>query len=122
VIGLPYGPRGVALGYSTTMLLWVLPVIAWSVRGTPISFRDVLVATSRPLMSSFVAAVVALTVRAVYGQFLAPIPRMVLETTVLLLTFLGILLFATGQKAFYLDLLRLLTKPSAKQEKTLVST
>jgi PST family polysaccharide transporter len=27
-IGLPYGPRGVALGYSALMTLWVIPAIA----------------------------------------------------------------------------------------------
>ena len=49
VIGLPYGPKGVALAYSATMLLWVFPVIAWSVHGTVISIRDVLLTVSRPL-------------------------------------------------------------------------
>src|ERR1039458_650536 len=37
LVGLPYGPKGVALAYSGTMLLWVVPVIAWSVHGTVIS-------------------------------------------------------------------------------------
>src|SRR5215467_2215676 len=42
VIALPYGPRGVALAYSSVMTLLVIPVIAWSVKGTVISFRDIL--------------------------------------------------------------------------------
>jgi O-antigen/teichoic acid export membrane protein len=113
VIGLPYGPKGVAFAYSAVMILWVLPVIAWSVHGTVISFRDILVAVSRPLASSILAAGVALGVRSTYGQFLTPLPRLVSESAVLLVVFMGILLFVTGQKSLYVDLLRGLRGPSA---------
>ena len=121
VIGLPYGPKGVALAYSAMMLLWVVPVIAWSVHGTVISLRDVLLVVSRPLASSFVAAVLAFAVRSAYGQSFSPLPRLLLVTTVLLVTFLGMLLFATGQKSLYLDLLRGLIAPSSAKEKSLAS-
>jgi O-antigen/teichoic acid export membrane protein len=121
IIGLSYGPIGVASAYSAVMLLWILPVIAWSVHGTVISFWDVLLTVSRPLASSIVAAGLAFGVRSVYGQLLSPLPRLVLESTVLLVTFLGILLFATGQKLFYLDLLRGLKGPSSAKEKSLAS-
>ena len=120
-MGLRYGPKGVALAFSATMVLWVVPVIAWSVHGTVISLWDVLLVVSRPLASSIVAAGVAYAVRSVYGQSLSPLPRLVLETTVLLVTFLGMLLFATGQKALYLDLLRGLRAPSSAKEKGLAS-
>jgi len=106
VVGLPYGPKGVAIAYSVTMLLWVIPVIAWSVHGTMISLWDVLLALSRPLASSIVAAGLAFGVRLVYGQSLPPWPRLVLECAVLFVTFFGLLLFATGQKSLYLGLLR----------------
>jgi hypothetical protein len=121
VIGLPYGPEGVAFAYSAVMILWIIPVVAWSVHGTVISFWDVLLAVSRPLASSIVAAGLAFAVRSVYGQSLSPLPRLVLETTVLLVTFLGLLLFATGQKSLYLDLLRGLREPAPTKEKSLAS-
>ena len=121
VIGMPYGPKGVALAYSVTMLLWVVPVITWSVHGTVISLRDVLLAASRPLASTIVAALLAFAVRSAYGQPLSPLPRLLLETTVLLITFLAMLLFATGQKALYLDLVRGLREPSSAEEKSLMS-
>lgn len=122
-IGLPYGPKGVAFAYSAVMLLWVIPVIAWSIHGTVISFRDILLAVSWPLTSSIVAAGLAFGVRSVYGQSLSPSLRLVLETTALLATFLGMLLFSTGQKSLYLDLLRGLKGASSttKEEKSLVS-
>jgi hypothetical protein len=47
--------------------------------------------------------------------------RLVLETTVLLVAFLGILLFVAGQKSFYLDLLRGLRGPSSVKAESLVS-
>jgi PST family polysaccharide transporter len=122
VIALPYGPQGVAFAYSTVMMLWVLPVIAWSVHETVISFRDILLAVSRPLASSLVAGGLAFGVRAVYVHSFSPVPRLALESTILLVTFVAMLLFVTGQKALYLDLFRGLKLPSrVKEEKSLAS-
>jgi O-antigen/teichoic acid export membrane protein len=117
VIGLPYGPKGVALAYSAVMLLWMIPVIAWSVHGTVVSFQNILLAVSRPLASSIVAAGLAFGVRLVYGQLLSPLLRLVLESSVLLATFLGLFLFVMGQKSLYLDLLRGLKASSPSKGK-----
>lgn len=121
LIAVPYGPRGVAFAYSAVLTLWILPLIAWCVHGTVVSFRDILLTVSRPLLSSVVAGGLAFGLRVTYGQTLFPLPRLALESAVLLLTFLGILLFVTGQKAFYLNLLRGLTKPALAKEDALVS-
>src|SRR5580700_6721127 len=59
VIAMPYGPKGVAFAYSAVLVLWVVPLIAWCVRGTVISFRDVLLIVSRPLTSCGLAALFA---------------------------------------------------------------
>jgi len=121
VIAMPYGPRGVAFAYSAVLSLWLLPLIAWCVRGTVVSFWDILLTVSRPLVSSVVAGALAFGLRSIYGPALSPFPRLAIESTVLLLTFLGILLFVTGQKAFYLNLVRGLTKREAPEESALVS-
>ena len=42
VVGLPYGPKGVALAYSTIMTLWVIPHLAWCVHGTGVSLKDIM--------------------------------------------------------------------------------
>jgi O-antigen/teichoic acid export membrane protein len=117
VIGLPYGPRGVALAYSAVLTLWVIPHILWCVHGTPISLRDVVLAVSRPMCSAILAAVVALGVRLICGSFVSPFPRLVLETAVLLFAFFGLLLFAAGQKSLYMDLFRGLKGPSSAAER-----
>lgn len=119
IMALPYGPRGVALAYSTVMMICVIPVIAWSVYGTVISSRDILLTVSRPLASSILAGGLALGVRLVYCQLLSALPRLVLESALLLVTFVGILLFVTGQKELYLDLLRGLKGPSSAKEESL---
>jgi O-antigen/teichoic acid export membrane protein len=122
VLGLPYGPRGVAFAYSAVMAVCALPLTAWAVHGTMISFRDILLSVSRPLASGIFAGGLVLAVQLAYGQFFAPLPRLALESSVLLVMFMGILLFVAGQKSLYLDLLRGLKGPSSIKEKSVVST
>ena len=117
VIGLPYGPEGVAFAYSVVMTLWLVPLILWCTNGTVISFRDILMAVSRPLASGILAGVLAFGVRLISDEFVSPLPRLFLESSVLFGTFFGVLLFAFGQKSLYLDLLRgLKGSSSAAQE------
>jgi O-antigen/teichoic acid export membrane protein len=113
IMGLPYGPKGVAFAYSAVMTLWVIPHILWCVHGTAISLRDILLAVSRPLASGILAGGLAFGVQLICGQFISPLSRLVLESSVLLVTFYGALLFAAGQKSLYLDLLRGLKGPSS---------
>ncbi len=121
LIGLPYGPKGVAFAYSAVMLLWVMPFIAWCVHGTVVSFRDILLAVIRPLASGVLAGGLAFLVRLACGQLLSPLARLVLESSVLFVTFFGTLVFIGGQKSLYLDLLRELKGSSSVEEKGLVS-
>ena len=120
-MGLPYGPKGVAFAYSAVMMLWVIPLILWCVHGTVISARDILLTVSRPLASGILAGALAFGVRLICGQFVSPLPRLVLESSVLLVTFYGALLFAAGQKSLYLELLRGLKGPTSVAEKISVS-
>lgn len=122
VIGLPYGPKGVAFAYSSVMALWAIPHIAWCIHGTPISGRDILSAVSRPLASSVLAAGLAIAARTIYFQRLSPLFLLSLESTVLMITFLLVLVFVAGQKSFYLDLLRGLKGTSSPvKEESLIS-
>lgn len=106
LIGLSHGTTGVAFAYSAVMTLWVLPHIAWCVRGTPISIRDILLAVSRPLGSGILAGGLAIAFQLLYGQMLSPVPRLALESAVVFVAFFGLLLFVAGQKALYMDLFR----------------
>src|SRR5215467_6829915 len=106
VLGLRYGPRGVAIGYSALMTLWAIPHIAWCVHGTVISLRDIFVAASRPFASGIVAGGIAWGVQFFVGASLLPLPRLILEVAVLLGAYLGMLFYVMGQKEVYWNLLR----------------
>jgi O-antigen/teichoic acid export membrane protein len=121
VIGLPYGPTGVALAYSAVMTLWLVPHIAWSIHGTMISSRDILKASGQPFLSAIVAAAIAFAVQFFYSQSFSPFPRLLLGSGILLVSYLWMLLYVMGQKDFYLDLLRGLMKRSSVGEKKSVA-
>jgi PST family polysaccharide transporter len=106
VIGLPYGPKGVAFSYSTLMALWAVPHIAWCIHGTVISLRDIFSTVSRPLFSGIVAAVIPFAFQFFYGHSLSPFLRLVLGSSLFLAVYLTMLLQVMGQKTLYLDLVR----------------
>jgi len=106
VIGLPYGPRGVALAYLTVMTLALVPLATWAVHGTVIGVSDIVRTLSRPLASSAAAAALAFGTQALCGPALSLLPRFVLEIFVFGTAYPVALLLVAGQKAFYIDILR----------------
>lgn len=120
VMGLPYGPKGVAFAYSAVMVLWMVPHIAWGVHGTVVSLRDIALAASRPLVSGIVAGAVTLGAQFVWGQSFAALPKLILGTAILLSAYVGMLFYVMGQKSLYLKLLRDILRRSSVNEKNLV--
>ena len=106
VLGLPYGPSGVAFAYSTTMLLWVVPCLASCTHGTMISLRDLLPAVGRPFVSAMAAVAITYIAQSFYGTSEAPFTRLLLGGAILGLVYLWMILWVMGQKELYLDLLR----------------
>jgi PST family polysaccharide transporter len=121
LIGLPYGPKGVASAYSTMMTACAIPLIAAAIRGTAVSVHDILLTLSRPLLSGIVAAGLVLGLQFWYGPFLSPLPRLVLGVALVLAGYLGMLLYVMGQKLFYLDLLRGFIRPPSVEEQLVAS-
>jgi PST family polysaccharide transporter len=119
--GLPYGPKGVALGYSAMMTLWAIPHIAWCVHGTPVSLWDILRTASRPLISGLVSGGLALTIQFFIGQSLPPLPRLIVGSLILLGGYLGMLLYGMRQREFYVSVLQGLTERPPLAGKSLVS-
>ena len=122
LIGLPYGPKGVAFAYSTAMAIWLVPHILWCIHGTNISFGDILSVVKRPVVSASVAAALASAVQFEYGQMLSPLLRLLLGCGILFGVYGVMLLYVMGQKAFYLDLVRGLRNRSSVDGKDLVTT
>ena len=121
LIGLPYGPTGVALAYSSVMALWALPHIAWCVHGTAVSLRDVMGAISRPLVSGLVAAALPYALQYYYGHLFTPLLRLVAAETMFLGIYAIMLLGAMGQRDLYWDLLRGLRRQPPAAEKAMAS-
>ncbi|HZY74248.1 MAG TPA: lipopolysaccharide biosynthesis protein [Edaphobacter sp.] len=112
-IGLHWGPQGVATGYSVVMLSAVLPLVAWAAYETPVSFKDFLLAISRPLISGAAAAIAAGLVDFFFGAHLAPLPRLIVGITMIGLIYASMLLYVMKQKQFYLAVVRsLISQPS----------
>jgi PST family polysaccharide transporter len=106
LVGLPYGPNGVAFAYSAAMMLWLVPHVMWSLHNTMISPWDLLLATYRPFFASIVAAAIAFGIQSYVGHFESPFLRLSLAGGVMTSLYLLIFLFVMGQKTFYFDLLR----------------
>lgn len=121
ILGLPYGPKGVAFAYSAAMVLWIVPFVIWAVRGTVVSCRDILVTAIRPLAAGVIAAGVAVSVRFSYSRISSSLSRLALESSILMLVYLVLLLFATGQRSLYLDLIRGLKASSHVKTKEALS-
>jgi O-antigen/teichoic acid export membrane protein len=122
LIGLPYGPKGVAFAYSTAMGIWLIPHILWCIHGTGISFLDILNVVKRPVISAGVGATLAFGAQLEYGRLLSPLLRLVSGCGILFGVYVLMLLYVMGQKAFYLDLVRGLGGRASVDEKTLVLT
>lgn len=105
VVGLPYGPIGVATGYSAIMLVWVVPHILWCVRDTPVLARDIFSAAGKPLVSGTAAALVLFTTQSL-ELALPAIVRLGLDCAVLFGVHFWVLLFIMGEKHTYFSLVR----------------
>jgi PST family polysaccharide transporter len=106
LIGLPYGPRGVAIAYSTVMVIKVIPVVLWALHGTGFRVRDVFGALANPLAASTVAAGIAFWVHTMSAPALSPVLRLALDLGSFGAVYVAVLLLIAGEKALYLDLFR----------------
>ena len=117
LLGLSFGPKGVAFAYSAIMTLWVIPGILWSIHGTVISFEDIVSTVSRPLLSAILASGLAFVAILLFGARMSPLARLVTGNAILFISYFSVLLFAAGQKAFYLDLFRGMIATAPKERK-----
>jgi O-antigen/teichoic acid export membrane protein len=105
-LGLPYGPRGLALAYSIAMVAWAVPHMIWSVRGTMVSFGDLVEVASKPVLAALGGGAVAFAANITLGRGLPALARLAIGGGILGFVYLGILLFGMHQKEFYGDLVR----------------
>lgn len=88
LMGLPYGPLGIAIAVSTARVCCNIPYVAYSCQGTPISIKDYLQSVSWPIWSSVMAAIGSIICIVIYlvlclpaGQPLPPLWQVLPLTT-----------------------------------------
>jgi O-antigen/teichoic acid export membrane protein len=111
LIGLPYGPKGVAMGFSAAMVLWLIPQIVWCLHGTTITPLDLLRASSRPLLSTVLAVALAYAALVCWGSLSTPLARLALVSGVMFVAYPSLMIFVMG-KDFYLDLIKAMRNTS----------
>jgi O-antigen/teichoic acid export membrane protein len=106
VVGLPYGPNGVALAFSIAMTLWVVPHVIWCLHRTPLSPLDLFLAAWKPFAAGLLAAALVAVLQGRVVKVDSAIIRLTLEGSAMGTIYLVVLLFGLGQKDLFLDLLR----------------
>jgi PST family polysaccharide transporter len=114
-IGLPYGPKGVALAYSTAMVLWMIPHVLWCLKGTSVSLVDLMRTLRYPFISGIIAALGALFVQLLAGSAMGPFARLVFGGSCMVGLYLSMLLLVFRQKSFYLDLVKAMKRSPHQQ-------
>jgi PST family polysaccharide transporter len=104
ILGLSHGPIGVALGYSTAMVLIFIPIVAWAKHGTGITWSDLWRGVKVPFLAGLLAGSVGLIAKTAFGGAFAPIAVLILGVG-LVFSIYASALIAMGQKKIYIDLL-----------------
>jgi PST family polysaccharide transporter len=113
IIGMHYGPQGVALGYSSAMLLLVWPIVAWAKHGTGITAGDYWDAIKWSLFAGVIAGGLGVAFKVTYASAWPAGLVFVLGPAIVLLVYGVLLLGVMGQRAVYRDLLtHALRRPS----------
>jgi len=106
VSGLKYGPPGVALGYSTAMIILLVPVVAWAKSGTDVTAKDYWDMIKRPSISGLFGGAAGWLFSLAVGHTCAPLPFLISALAVSFGTYLIMLFWVMGQGPVYQDLFR----------------
>jgi len=102
--GLSRGPRGVAAGFSITLLLLVVPLLHWAQHGqhgTLINWKDILRSTAPSLVSVIAAALGTLLCDRVFAPIAPALLRLVAATAFFLTIYIFVLLFVMKQAPLF---------------------
>jgi PST family polysaccharide transporter len=81
--GLPWGASGIAWGFSVATALLALPAIAYCLRGSPLTWRDIIAGVWRPMIASLLAAGIAFLVTRLWiGEMPGRAARLALDAVV----------------------------------------
>jgi O-antigen/teichoic acid export membrane protein len=96
-IGSRYGPAGVAVGYSTGMVMLTIPLIGWARHGTGIGMSAYWTVVKRPLVAGLVGGTIGALTKLTWAHDLEPIGRLAVGSGLFLVVYAWILLVVFGQ-------------------------
>ncbi len=102
LIGLPYGPAGVATAYATANVLWFLPCMKFAVAGTDVTTTDILRVVRIPLLASLPALAWIVAVRSLLGDALPLVAWLLAAATGMVAIYGSLLAFVFGKKDLFL--------------------
>jgi len=105
-MGLPYGPVGVAIAYSTVALLKAIPMVAWAVHGTQFRLSEILALLQAPLLACLAGAVAGFGAHMLIDDALPLVVRLFIEVALFACVYAGTLLLFREQRTLCVDLLR----------------
>ncbi len=112
-LGLPYGPEGVAAGFSTAMGLLVAPLVYWARKGTLITVGDIARTTAAPCLATLVGAAASWGAVQAIGSADVVI-RLAVGCTALFVIHFVVLAYGLGQKAVFKELFGKLVVPKPR--------
>ncbi len=105
-VGLPWGALGVAVSYSVTRVLLVVPSLHNAYRGTPVDLRTTARTLARPAAASIGAAVVLWTIHSATASW--PVKWVVLDALIYACVYLAAWVADSGGRAHLRDLIAVL--------------
>jgi len=105
VLGLKYGPKGMAIGFSGMSILLALPVCLYAIHGTPVRLGDIARALKHPLLAISIPTALGVFIRMNALNWAPLALRAIAGPGLVLLCYAFILLIALRQWSFYHELL-----------------
>ena len=106
LLGIPYGPTGVAAAFSCAMVLWMIPHTLWCLHGTPVTAQDIAGAVKEIILAGIAAAVAAALAHRLVADFSSPYLRLALAGSALFAAYAAILLIVLKRKDYYFDVVQ----------------
>ena len=106
MVGLPYGPNGIALSYSVVMLLKAAPLAAWALRGTGMRFKDIFAGLTGAVTASLIAGLVSYAAKIQLLASATPFIRLLVVVSLFSITYALVLLRSPAHRAVISDVLQ----------------
>jgi PST family polysaccharide transporter len=104
LVGLPWGPVGVATSFSISQLLLRLPAMIFALRGTPVQLYDVGISIWRPALASISAAALVAVPMIFVLQHFGPFARFLVIAVFYSVTYFSIWLILLGGRKTFIEL------------------